>query len=233
MIRWPCLCLVCWSHSQEFLRKAQSQKAGKKISSMNQACSVHWFFQPPTKSPGFNPLKGPHWLQAHQNGFRCGVRGSATEKALGIPMGYLHWWQRNGLHRTKNKWHSVKRKIIRYYHTYLYINCDHIAVFDLYPMVEIVGGRMLGCPTFNPCHPCPNLVDMRYIEIHYRSLYTMPPCLLLRSVKSQNSIRIAGSLVTGLAGFWDSRFDRHVQRKITEGMVLYSMSLPTFDHPPQ
>ena len=68
MIRWPCLCLVCWSHFQEFLKKAQTQKAGK-ISRI----------QPPEEAPLVAS-------QAHQNGFRCGVRGSATEKALGIPM---------------------------------------------------------------------------------------------------------------------------------------------------
>ena len=224
MIRWPCLCLVCWSHFQEFLKKAQTQKAGKKTKTKDSSCSVHWFFQPPaTKSPGFNPLKGPIGSQAHQNGFRCGVRGSATEKALGIPMLGISTGDREMVYIEQKKWHS------RYYYTYLYINCDHVAVFDLYPMVEIVGGRMLGCPTFNPCHPCPNLVDMRYIEIHYRSLYTMPPCLLL-SLKTPFALREVWLQDWLVFGIRDSI-------AIFKGKLplewVYSMSLPTSDHPPQ
>ena len=43
---WPCLCLVCWSHFQEF-KSRRLRPARKK----GAACSVHLFFQPPeTKS---------------------------------------------------------------------------------------------------------------------------------------------------------------------------------------
>ena len=115
MIRWPCLCLVCWSLSQEFLKKAHTQKAGKIPIGCFAGASERL------------PLRGAR---------QCNREGLGNSHA-----GYIHWWQRNGLHRTKNKWHSVKRKIMRYYYTYLYINCDHIAVFDLYPMAWL---KLLG-----------------------------------------------------------------------------------------
>lgn len=169
------------------------------------------------------PPEGPHWFAGASERLPLWGARQCNREGLGNShAGYLHWWQRNGLHRTK-KWHS------RYYYTYLYINCDHIAVFDLYPMVEIVGGRMLGCPTFNPCHPCPNLVDMRYIEIHYRSLYTMPPCLLL-SLKTPFALREVWLQDWLVFGIRDSI-------AIFKGKLplewVYSMSLPTSDHPPQ
>ena len=93
MIRWPCLCLVCWSHFQEFLKKAQTQKAGKKnknkrfflLSSLILPASSN-------KISRIQPPEGPHWFAGASERLPLWGARQCNREGLGNShAGYLHW----------------------------------------------------------------------------------------------------------------------------------------------
>lgn len=89
--------------------------------------TVHWFFQPPaTKSPGFNPLKGPHWLLRRRirTASAAGCAAVQQRRPWGIPMGYCISTGDREMVYIEQKTHDIlwNRKIMKYYYTYLFIH---------------------------------------------------------------------------------------------------------------